>query len=155
MINVVCVGNIKEEYYVKAINEYQKRISRFNKLSVTEVKEERLPTNFSNADILKVIECEGKRLQEHLKGYIVVCDISGKKLNSTEFAKKLKQSEQNFPQITFVIGGSYGVWQEIKDKADLLLSFSDFTMPHQLFRVVLLEQIYRALTINNNVTYHK
>ncbi len=155
MINIVCVGQIKEDFYKSAINEYVKRIGRFNKISITEVKEEKLPANFSNADILNVIKTEGIRINENLKGYVVVCDIEGNKLNSVDFAKKLKASEQNFSDITFVIGGSYGVWQEIKNKANLRLSFSDFTLPHQLFRVVLLEQIYRAQTINNNVTYHK
>ena len=155
MINVVCVGTIKEDYFVKAIQEYVKRISRFNKVSITEIKEERLPTNFSNSDILKVIKCEGERIKEHLKGYVIVCDVKGTKLTSLELAKKLKQTEQNFSDITIVVGGSYGVWEEIKKDANLCLSFSDFTLPHQLFRVVLMEQIYRAITINNNITYHK
>lgn len=155
MINIVCVGQIKEEYYSKAIFEYVKRIGRYSKINITEVKEARLPANFSNNDILNVIKQEGIKIQQHLKGYVVICDVKGTKLDSVSFAKKLKAVEQNFSDITFVIGGSYGVWEELKNSANLLLSFSDFTLPHQLFRVLLTEQIYRALTINNNVTYHK
>lgn len=155
MINIVTVGQIKEEYFTKAINEYVKRIGRYSKINITEVKEERLPANFSNSDILNVVKQEGLRIKQYLKGYVVICDVLGEKLDSPAFAKKIKATEQNFSDITFVIGGSYGVWEELKKSANFKLSFSDFTLPHQLFRVVLLEQIYRALTINNNVTYHK
>ena len=155
MINIVTVGQIKEDFYVKAINEYVKRIGRYTKINITEVKEERLPANFSNSDILNVITKEGSKLKQHLKGFVIICDINGEKFDSVKFAKKLKMVEQNFSDTTFVIGGSYGVSEELKNMANLKLSFSDFTLPHQLFRVVLVEQIYRALTINNNVTYHK
>ncbi len=155
MINIVTVGQIKEDFYVKAIDEYVKRIGRYTKINITEVKEERLPANFSNSDILNVITKEGLKLKQHLKGFIIICDINGEKFDSVKFAKKLKMVEQNFSDTTFVIGGSYGVSEELKNMANLKLSFSDFTLPHQLFRVVLVEQIYRALTINNNVTYHK
>ncbi len=155
MINIVTVGQIKEDFYVKAINEYVKRIGRYTKINITEVKEERLPANFSNSDILNVITKEGLKLKQHLKGFDIICDINGEKFDSVKFAKKLKMVEQNFSDTTFVIGGSYGVSEELKNMANLKISFSDFTLPHQLFRVVLVEQIYRALTINNNVTYHK
>lgn len=155
MINVVCVGQIKEKFFSDAMGEYVKRIGRYAKINITEVGEFRLPANFSDSDIKNVIMQEGKKILPNLKGFVIVCDVLGERLDSVAFAKKLKDTEQNFSDITFVVGGSYGISAEVKKKANLTLSFSDFTLPHQLFRVVLTEQIYRALTINNNVTYHK
>ena len=90
MINIVTVGQIKEDFYVKAINEYVKRIGRYTKINITEVKEERLPANFSNSDILNVITKEGLKLKQHLKGFVIICDINGEKFDSVKFAKKLK-----------------------------------------------------------------
>lgn len=155
-INIYCVGNIKEKFYVDAINEYTKRISRFAKINITEVKEEQLCKNFSNADILNVKKKESARLNEKISnGYTILLDVNGCGLSSEELAKKFKEVENISSTINFVIGGSYGVDYNELNKIDFKLSFSKMTFPHQLMRVILCEQVYRALTINNNITYHK
>lgn len=154
-LNVVCVGNVKETSFKEAINEYLKRITKFANIKIVEVKEERISKNPTQAEIENVVEEEGKRIISHLQGFVVVCDGGGKMLTSMELANKLKKVESSFSTITFVIGGSYGLSDLVKSKANLLLSFSGFTFPHQLFRIMLLEQIYRAYTIVNNITYHK
>ena len=154
-LNVVCVGNVKETSFKEAINEYLKRITKFANIKIVEVKEERISKNPTKAEIENVVEEEGKRILNHMQGFVVVCDGGGKMLTSMELANKLKKVESSFSTITFVIGGSYGLSDLVKSKANLLLSFSAFTFPHQLFRIMLLEQIYRAYTIVNNITYHK
>ena len=98
---------------------------------------------------------EGERIEKYLKGYIVVMDIDGKQMNSVTFAKEIEKTSLNFDTITFVIGGSNGLCESVKGRANLKFSFSQMTFPHQLFRVMLLEQIYRACTISNNIIYHK
>ena len=154
-LNVVCVGNVKETSFKEAINEYLKRITKFANIKIVEVKEERISKNPTKAEIENVVEEEGKRILSHRRGVVVVCDGGGKMLTSMELANKLEKVESSFSTITFVIGGSYGLSDLVKSKANLLLSFSAFTFPHQLFRIMLLEQIYRAYTIVNNITYHK
>lgn len=154
-IRIVCVGKLKERYWASAASEYVKRLSRFHEVEIIEVPEERLPKNYSSADIAKVQVKECLALDRHVKGFFVVLDERGKKFNSLAFAKKLNTISQKTFTITFIIGGSYGLSESFKQKAHLQLSFSDFTFPHQLMRVVLLEQIYRATTINNNIPYAK
>jgi len=154
-INIVTVGNLKEKYLIECVKEYQKRISRFGFINIIELEEEKLPKNYSEADISKCLVRESVKIEKHLNGFIIVLDINGKNLSSVEFAKKLEDISLNFDTITFVIGSSYGISESIKSKANMLLSFSKMTFPHQLFRVMLLEQIYRACTINNNILYHK
>lgn len=149
-INIVCVGNIKEKYFVDAIAEYSKRLSRFVNLKIIElpqckVDEPNQTLKFEEQKILAVIE-----------GYVILLDISGKQLSSPDLAQTIKNLEVNgISTITFIIGGSFGVSNAVREKANLRLSFSLLTFPHQLFRVLLLEQIYRAYTINNNMPYHK
>jgi len=154
-INVVAIGNIKEKYLVDACKEYLKRISRFHTINVIEVAEEKLPKNYSLADVSKGLVKEGLKLDKFLQGFVVAMDVKGGFLDSVEFAKTIEKASQSFDTITFVIGGSYGICEEIKNKANLRLSVSKMTFPHQLFRVLLLEQIYRACTISNNIIYHK
>lgn len=154
-INIVCVGTLKEKYLHDAVIEYQKRISRFANCEIIEVKEERLPQNYSNSDIELVKEKESVRLKDKIEGYFVLLDINGTMLDSVKFSKKIEQIKQTNSTISFVIGGSYGVSENLKQDSDLRLSFSPMTFPHQLARVMLLEQIYRAFTISNNITYHK
>lgn len=154
-INIVCVGNIKEKFYSSACSEYVKRLSKYHTVDIIEVEEEKLPKNFSEADIAKVRVKESLRIEKHCKGYVVVLDVFGKELTSEQLASKLKSVASESFTVTFVIGGSYGLSDLMKQKANLLLSFSRFTFPHQLMRVILLEQIYRATTIINNITYHK
>lgn len=154
-INIVTVGNLKEKYWLEASKEYLKRISRYHSISITEVAEEKLPKNYSEADISKVLVKEGQKIEKLLSGYVVVLDRCGEMLDSIQFAKKIENISLKESTITFVIGGSYGISEEIKRIADYKFSFSKMTFPHQLFRVMLLEQIYRASTISNNVLYHK
>ena len=149
-INLVCVGNLKDKFFVDACNEYKKRLSRFCEINVLEVKE------YSNLDSIDQIkQAEGQEIIKNLKGYVVLADVKGKSLSSEQLAEKIKDLSQQTSEITFVIGGSNGVSQDVKNKADYLLSVSAMTFPHRLFRVMLLEQIYRAFTINNNIKYHK
>ena len=151
MIKIVCVGKIKEKYLKDAIAEYQKRISKYTKLNIIEVKD------YDYDDINKVLQEEKEQIEKHIdsKDYLITLEIEGKQITSEELAKTLDNTITINSNITFVIGGSYGIDQSIKDKANFHLSFSSLTFPHQLFRVLLLEQIYRAYKINNNESYHK
>ncbi len=151
MIKIVCVGKIKEKYLKDAIAEYQKRISKYTKLNIIEVKD------YDYDDINKVLQAEKEQIEKHIdsKDYLITLEIEGKQITSEELAKTLDNTLTINSNITFVIGGSYGIDQSIKNKANFHLSFSSLTFPHQLFRVLLLEQIYRAYKINNNESYHK
>ncbi len=154
-INLVVVGKVKEKYFVDGISEYSKRIKRFADFNIVEVAEE----NFTKVDeaIIKTIkDREAERIKPHLKGHVVALAIEGKKYSSENFAKMLG-SLINGGQgvITFVIGGSYGLADQIKGQANSLMSFSDMTFPHTLFRLMLTEQIYRSFSIINGSAYHK
>jgi len=154
-INVVAVGNLKEKYLLEGCKEYLKRISRYHNINVVEIEEEKLPKNYSEGDIAKCLIKEGQKIEKHLVGYIVILDRLGEMLDSIAFAKKIENISLGNSAITFVIGGSYGISENIKSMANYSISFSKMTFPHQLFREMLLEQIYRACTITNNVLYHK
>lgn len=157
MIRIICVGNLKEKYWKDAIYEYSTRLSKYTKLEVIEIEEEGLKAE-SDANILKAIEIEGSRILSHInsKDYVILNAIKGNQLDSIEFANKLDEINTNgFSNIDFIIGGSYGTSEEVYKRANYKLSFSKFTMPHQLFRVVLLEQIYRAYKILRKEKYHK
>lgn len=154
-IRILCVGSVKESYFREALFEYHKRISKYVNLKFVEVKEEKLPKNPSAAQIQQCVDAESARLIEKCEGYVILCNPEGKTYSSEDFAKNIKRVENISSTITFVIGGSYGVNNSLKNKANINISFGTLTYPHQLFRVVLSEQIYRAYTIINNVTYHK
>lgn len=154
-INVVCVGKIKEKYFASAVEEYSKRLSRFCKLSVTEVKEENFVAEPDKAEIEIIKRKEGLSIIDKIKGRCVLADIDGKSYSSEEFALFLADFVNKGQEVTFVIGGSYGVSDEVKNKSDDKISFSKMTFPHTLFRVLLLEQLYRAFKINENGRYHK
>lgn len=154
-INLVVVGDLKEKYLVDACKEYIKRISRFHTINVVTIDEEKLPKVPSDADISKGLVKEGARIEKALKGYVIILDINGEQLDSVKFSQTIEKISLNYDTITFVIGGSYGLSELVKDRANFRMSFSKMTFPHQLFRVMLLEQIYRASTISNNILYHK
>lgn len=154
-INVIVVGDLKEKYLVEACKEYLKRISRFHTIEVLTISEEKLPKTLNEADISKALVKEGSKIEKYLKGTVVILDVHGEQIDSVKFSKLIEQSAINSDTMTFVIGGSYGLCESIKAKADVRLSFSKMTFPHQLFRVMLLEQIYRASTITYNIMYHK
>ena len=151
MIKIICVGNIKEEFFRDAIEEYKKRLTRYTKIEIIEVKD------ISYDDIDKSINLEGIEILKHIdsKDYVITLEIEGKELSSEEFAEKIESIQSINPNITFVIGGSYGLSNSIKERSNFKLSFSKMTFPHQLFRIILLEQIYRSFKILNNESYHK
>lgn len=144
MIKIICVGKIKEQYLKDAIKDYQTRISKYHKLEIIEVQDSNMKAE--KELILKYID---------KKDYIISLDIKGQNLTSTELANKLDKTFITNSTITFIIGGSDGIDEEIKKISNYKLSFSNLTFPHQLFRVMLLEQIYRSFKILNNETYHK
>lgn len=156
-INVICVGKIKEKYFTDAINEYSKRLSRFAKLNIIEVADEKIPDNASEKEMEIVKQKEGERILSKLSptSFIVTLCVEGKELSSTDLAKKIADVSMTSSNITFIIGGSLGLCDTVKSRSQLRLSFGQITLPHQLIRVVLLEQLYRAFKINNNETYHK
>ena len=145
MIKILCVGKIKAEYLKNLIDDYQKRISKYHKIEIIEVKDE------------ASLELEKEHLEKYIspKDYIITLEIEGKMLTSEEFATKIENTFINYPNITFVIGSSLGIANEIKEKSNYAMSFSKLTFPHGLFRGMLLEQIYRAFKIINHETYHK
>ena len=152
MIKIVCVGKIKEKYFVDALEEYKKRISKYSKLEIIEVSDEAT----DNEKIVLAKEKEKLLKVINKSDYNIVLDIDGKELSSVELSDKINNIFTNYnSNITFIIGGSCGIDDEIKNMCDFRLSFSKMTFPHQLFRVVLLEQIYRAFKILNNESYHK
>lgn len=156
-ISIISVGKIKEKYLKNAIDEYSKRLSRYSKLEHIEVNDEHAPDNLSQKDIDIIKDKEGKRILSKLReSFVIALAINGKQLSSEELAEKIKSIQTyNASHITLLIGGSLGLSEEILKKADLKLSFSKMTFPHQLMKVILLEQIYRAFRINNNEPYHK
>ena len=151
MIKLITVGTIKEKYLKDAIDEYTKRIKKYTNIELIEVKDEGL------VEESKAISLEAEKIKKHLgpRDYIVTMEIEGKQLMSEEFSEKLNQIQIENSNIVFIIGGSYGLSDEIKQMSRLHLSFSKMTFPHQLFRVLLLEQIYRCYKILNNESYHK
>lgn len=159
-ISIISVGKIKEKYLKDAIEEYKKRLSKFCTLNIIEVSEAvakvENATNINNS-----IEVEGNEIMSKLDSFakncfIFVLDIAGTELSTIEFEKKIEEIKtKGVSEITFVIGGSYGLSDVIKKKANFRLSFSKMTFPHQLFRLILLEQIYRVFKIANNEPYHK
>ncbi len=151
MIKIICLGKIKEKYFVDAIDEYKKRISKFHPIEIIELEDvgitdKKVALKKEEEKLLKVIND---------KDYIITLEIEGKELDSVSFAEKINDIFISNSNITFIIGGSYGLSDNIKALSNFKLSFSKMTFPHQLFRVILMEQIYRAFKINNNEEYHK
>ena len=153
--NVVAVGKIKEDYFKSAIAEYQKRISRFATLQIVEVDEYAFSGIPNQAQIEKIIAEEGKSILKKVEGRVVALDIDGTLVDSVGLCQLVDKMTLNASTVTFVIGGSYGLSQEVKERADFRVSLGKITLPHQLCRVVLCEQLYRASTIKNNIPYHK
>lgn len=148
-INIVCVGKLKENFWKEAEQEYLKRLSRFCNLKIIEIEES------SQIQIEKALEIEGKDILSQIKGKTYLLAIKGKELSSEDFAKEIENSKLESSQLTFVIGSSNGVSQEVQKKLPNKISFGKVTYPHNLARVILLEQIYRAFMINTGAKYHK
>ncbi len=150
MIKLLVVGKLKEKYFRDACLEYQKRLQKYCKLEIVEVMDK-------SGDEKKVKEQEKNLLFAKIKDkdFVVTLEIEGNKMSSLEFSKHLEEWQMNYSDIVFVVGGSYGLDDEVKKRSNISITFSDMTFPHQLFRVMLLEQIYRAFKIINQETYHK
>ncbi|MBQ2532188.1 MAG: 23S rRNA (pseudouridine(1915)-N(3))-methyltransferase RlmH [Lachnospiraceae bacterium] len=157
-ITVICVGKIKESYFRDAISEYSKRLSKYTTLEIVEVADEKTSENSSDREIALIRDKEGKRILSHIKdgALCIALAIQGKKMDSVAFSDYIaKRMEEGKSQITFIIGGSLGLSEEVMKRCKYSVSFSDMTFPHQLMRVVLLEQIYRGFRILNHEPYHK
>lgn len=152
-INVVCVGTIKEKYFKDAIEEYSKRLSSFCNFNIIEVKEGMIVKNQGDIDIVK--KQEARLLEKYKRGYCFALEINGKQYDSVDFAHKIENVANNYSEITFFIGGSNGLDSSLSNSCEEKISFGKLTYPHQLMRVVLTEQIYRAFMIINNRSYHK
>lgn len=157
-ITIISVGKIKEKFYRDAIAEYEKRLSRYCKFQIIEVADEKTPDKASETEEMLIKEKEADRILSHIKedAYLVTLEIQGKKLDSVGFADLIGQNAvHGVSHIQFVIGGSLGIHEKISKISDFKLSFSDMTFPHQLMRVILSEQIYRAFRIVSGEPYHK
>ncbi len=155
-INIICVGKLKEKYWTMAENEYIKRLTRFTKINLVQLQDEKLTGNTSLDNIAK--EKEGEKIISKIpkNSFVIAMDIKGKQFSSEEFSKEIENlTLMGKSNLTFIIGGSLGISKKVLDIADKKLSFSKMTFPHQLFRIMLLEQIYRSFKIINNETYHK
>jgi 23S rRNA (pseudouridine1915-N3)-methyltransferase len=155
---IVAVGKIKEEYLRAGIAEYAKRLTAYGKLEIVELKEEVFKEPLSEKERLQIVTKEGERILGQLgnRSFVFVLDPRGRSLSSEEFARHLSElALRGVSDVDFVIGGSLGLSPAVRERADFVLSFSEFTFPHQLMRLILVEQIYRAVTINRGEHYHK
>ena len=146
MIKIICVGKLKESYLKDSVNEYLKRLSKYTKVNIIEVND------ISGFDIHTILKKEQEEILKNIneKDYVITLEIEGNQINSLELAKKIDKIFLMHSNIVFIIGGSYGLDDQVKTRANYRLSFSKLTFPHQLFRIMLLEQIYRVFKINNN-----
>ena len=156
-INVICVGKLKENYLKEAISEYSKRLSKYCNLKIIEISDEKLPSKINDNIIEEVKNKEGLKILENMKkdSYVLPLDLQGKQFTSREFSEKIENiTVRGFSTITFIIGGTLGISDEVLEKANEKICFSKMTFPHQLIRVFLLEQLFRACKISNNEAYH-
>lgn len=156
-INVICVGKIKESFFRDAISEYSKRLSRFCNLTITELQDEKIPEKANEKIEQEIKKKEGQNIISHIKkdSYVIALDLTGKELDSIALSQKIESLSISNSSITFIIGGSLGLSRQVLNSCNEKLCFSKMTFPHQLIRIFLLEQIYRAFKIANNETYHK
>lgn len=157
-IRIICIGKLKEKYWTAAVAEYSKRIGSYADLEIVELKESKLPANPSPADETNVLAREGEKILSRIKDndYVIAMEVEGQQLDSVELSGKLQRIfDTGSSTIDFIIGGSLGLSDKVKRRADYGMSFSMLTFPHQLARVMLLEQVYRAFKISNGETYHK
>lgn len=156
-IEIICIGKIKEKYLQEAMSEYCKRLSKYCKLNITELADEKIPdkVNVNLSNQIKEKECS--KILSHIRkdSFIIALDLKGTQFSSENFSKKIDEISMENSHITFIIGGSLGLTSNLLSSCNLKISFSKMTFPHQLFRVLLLEQIFRAFKISNGETYHK
>lgn len=157
-ISIICVGKIKEKFYRMALDEYSKRLSRYCKLEILEVADEKTPDNASDHEVELIKDKEGERILKNIRrdATVIALAIDGKMLSSEQLADKIRQlGVMGESHIQFIVGGSLGLSDRVLEAADMLLSFSKMTFPHQLMRVILLEQVYRSYRIIQGEPYHK
>lgn len=156
-INIICVGKLKENFFKDAVFEYSKRLSRYCKLDILELPDEKIPNNPSVKISEDIKEKECNRIIEHIKkdSYIICLDLKGRQISSEDLSRKIDNISLAHSHITFIIGGSLGLTDKVLSVSNYMLSFSKLTFPHQLIRVFLLEQLYRCFKISNGETYHK
>lgn len=157
-ITISTVGRLKEKYWIMACDEYIKRLNKYTNIEIIQSDDEKAPENISPAECEIIKNKEGQRILKGIKkeSFVITLEIEGKQMTSEEFSQLIQNSMINgISNITFVIGGSLGLSEEVKKRANIALSFSKMTFPHQLMRVVLLEQVYRAYKIIKNEPYHK
>ena len=157
-INIICIGKIKEQYLKDSISEYSKRLSKYCFLEILELPDEQVPNNLSDKLAENIKISESNKILSHIKkdSYVICLDLKGKQFSSEEFSEKIENIALNYTgNITFIIGGTLGMSNELLSRANELICFSKMTFPHQLIRVFLLEQIFRAFKISNNETYHR
>ena len=156
-INIICVGKLKEKYLKDAVYEYSKRLSKYCELNIIEIQDERIPDKINEAIINEIKNNEAEKIVSNIKNdsYVICLDLSGKEMDSIEFSKKIETITINgYSSITFVIGGSLGIGEKVLNVSKEKICFSKMTFPHQLFRIFLLEQIFRGFKISNNEKYH-
>lgn len=156
-INIICVGKLKEDYLKQAIAEYSKRLSKYCNLTFIELQDEKLPNKINNSVIEEIKNKECNKILENIKkdSFVFSLDLKGKQYSSEEFSKEIDNISLNFnSSITFIIGGTLGLNDEVLNRSNKLICFSKMTFPHQLIRVFLLEQLFRAFKISHNETYH-
>ena len=156
-INIICVGKLKEKYLKDAVDEYSKRLSKYCSLNIIEIQDEKIPSNENEKNLLEIKKKECEKIITHIKkdSYVIALDLTGNQFSSEEFSEKIQNISLTNSTITIVIGGSLGMTQEFLKSVDEKISFSKMTFPHQLIRVFLLEQLFRAFKIYNNETYHR
>lgn len=156
-INIVCIGKLKEKYLKDAIDEYSKRLSKYCNLNIIELLDEKIPNSNSDKLLYEIKSKECEKIASHIKkdSYLIALDLSGKQYSSEEFSKKIDNISLNYSNITIIIGGSLGMTEQFLNTVNEKICFSKMTFPHQLIRVFLLEQLFRAFKISNNETYHK
>ena len=156
-IDIICIGQLKENYLKDAVQEYSKRLSKYCNLNIIELSDEKIPAKESPKLLLDVKNKECEKIASHIKkdSYVIALDLSGKQYSSEEFSSKLDNISLINSNVTFIIGGSLGLTQDILNNVNEKICFSKMTFPHQLIRVFLLEQLFRAFKISNNETYHR
>lgn len=156
-INVICVGKLKEKFFKDAVEEYSKRLSKYCKLDIIELPDEKIPDKINNSISSSIKEKECENIIKHIKkdSYVIALDLSGKQYSSEEFSKEIDKLSLHTSNITFIIGGSLGLTSKLLSIANNKICFSKMTFPHQLIRIFLLEQIFRGFKISNNETYHR
>lgn len=156
-IDIICIGKLKEQYLKDAINEYSKRLSKYCNLNIVELSDEKLPTSNSEKLFYEIKNKECEKITSHIKkdSYIIALDLTGKQYTSEEFSKKIDNISLTNNNISIIIGGSLGMTNEFLNTVNEKICFSKMTFPHQLIRVFLLEQLFRAFKISNNETYHR